>query len=123
MASIKLDKGRLVLDFAWKGVRCREYLALDDTKDGRARARQILKQVEGEIAAGALDYTKRFPESKKSRTIFAPPPAPPAPEAPPTFGVFARDFVERRKVFVSNAHYLDQKSLLDTHLVPFFGAE
>jgi hypothetical protein len=24
-------------------------------------------------------------------------------------------------VFGSNAHYLDQKSLLETHLVPFFG--
>lgn len=121
MAFIKPDKGRLVLDFAWKGVRCREYLGLNDTKEGRARARQILKQVEGEIAAGTLDYAKWFPESKKASTIFAPPPPPAAPEGPPAFGTFAREFLERRKVFGSNAHYLDQKSLVETHLVPFFG--
>jgi len=29
--------------------------------------------------------------------------------------------VERRKVFASNAHHLDWTSLLETHLIPFFG--
>jgi len=34
---VKSDKGRLVLDFQWKGVRCREHLGMNDTKEGRAR--------------------------------------------------------------------------------------
>ena len=37
------------------------------------------------------------------------------------FGTFARDFVERRKVLTTHAHYLDLKSLLESHLIPFFG--
>jgi hypothetical protein len=50
------------------------------------------------------------------------PPAPsPAPAGPPAFATFARELVERRKVFASNAHHLDLTSLLETHLIPFFG--
>lgn len=123
MAVLKPDKGRLLLDFSWKGSRCREYLGLDDTKEGRARARQIKAQVEGEIAAGALDYPKWFPRSKKARTTFAHPPPPPPPAAPPAFGVFAREWLERQRPFGSNAHYLDRKSLLEVHVVPFFGVD
>jgi len=123
MAVLKPDKGRLLIDFAWKGTRCREYLRLDDTKEGRSRAKQIKIQIEGEISAGTLDYAKRFPQSKKARTIFAPPPPPPAPAAPPTFGVFAREWLELKRAFTSNAHHLDRTSLLETHLLPFFGPD
>src|SRR5260370_8128444 len=113
MAVIKPDKGRLLLDFSWKGVRCREYLGLDDTKEGRAGAKQIRIQVEGHIAAGTLDYQKWFPRSKKARTIFAPPPPPPAPVGPPALGGFAREFLERRKTFPSKAHFPALTSLLN----------
>ena len=123
MAVVKADKGRLLLDFSWKGIRCREYLGFDDTKEGRARAKQIRIQVEGEIVAGTLDYPKWFPRSKKAHTMVAPLAPPTAPPRPPIWGTFARAFVERRKVFSSNAHYLDLKSLLETHLIPFFGSE
>ncbi len=95
MAALKSDKGRLVLDFVWQGVRCREYLGLDDTKDGRAAARHTKEIIEGEIEAGTLDYVARFPKSKKARTVFAPPPPPPLPAGPPAFGTFAPEFLER----------------------------
>src|SRR5262245_22940796 len=101
MAVVNADKGRLFLDFMWKGIRCRPYLDLPDTKEGRARARQTRIQVEGEISAGTLDYAARFPRDKKARTIFAPPPPPPLPPGPPTFAVFAREYVEGRKGLVS----------------------
>jgi hypothetical protein len=45
------------------------------------------------------------------------------PLRPPAFGTFAREWLELQKVFGSNAHYLDRQSLLETHLIPFFGAE
>jgi integrase len=38
-------------------------------------------------------------------------------------GPSPEEFVERRKVFSSNAHYLDLKGLLETHLIGFFGEE
>ena len=41
MSALRSDKGRLILDFTYKGVRCREYLGLDDTKEiGRASCRE-----------------------------------------------------------------------------------
>src|SRR5262245_34322568 len=120
MATIKSDKNRLLVDFSWKGVRCREYLGFADTKEGRAQARQKRIQIEADLVTGTFQYAKWFPQSKRAKTIFAPPPAP-AETRPPAFGTFAREFVERRKVLTTHAHYLDLKSLLETHLIPFFG--
>jgi Arm DNA-binding domain len=37
MAFVTANRGRLVLDFSWKKVRCREYLGLPDTKEGPGR--------------------------------------------------------------------------------------
>lgn len=121
MARVRSDKGKLLLDFSWKGVRCREYLGLDDDKEGRARARQTKTIVEGEIASGSLDFAARFPRSKRARTLFAPPPPPAAPAAPPAFGEFATGWVRDR--LCSNAHRQDLESLLNTHLLPYFGAD
>src|SRR5215472_12966464 len=107
MATIRSDKGRLVLDFHWQGVGCREYLGLDDTKEGRVRAKQTRIQVEAEISRGALEYAKWFPRSKKARTIFAPPPLSPAPSGPPEFGAFSREWLTLQRPFGSNAHHRD----------------
>jgi integrase len=70
-----------------------------------------------------LDYGKWFPGSKKARTIFAPPPPPPAPKGPPPFATLAREWLTLQQPFGSTAHHLDRKSLLETHLIPFFGAD
>jgi integrase len=127
MSAIRSDKGRLMLDFKWKGIRCREYIGLDDTKDGRAKTRSKKLQIDGEIEAGTFEFAKWFPKSKQVKPghRFAPPPPEPtsAPEGPPTFATFAREWLDRQKAVWSNAHYADQQSLLNTHLRPFFGDE
>lgn len=125
MASIEVNGDHLRLSFAWKGVHCREALDLEDTPEGHVRAKAIKLQVEAEIARGDLDFLKWFPKSKKARTIFAPPPpppTPPAPAAPPTFADFARTWLEREwgKGRWKRAHYLDNKSLLEAHLIGYF---
>ena len=123
MAGLKSDKGRLVLDFMWKGERCREYLNLDDTKEGWAEARSKKKIIEGQIEARTFNFLEWFPSSKRARTKFAPPPPSAAPAPPPTFGVFGREWLELQRPFGSVAHYVDRKSLLETHLIPYFGAD
>src|SRR5437870_5613635 len=100
MATLTTDHGKLLLDFSWQGVRCREYLGGDaGDKDAERAARKLKAVVEGQIAAGAFDYPATFPQSKKVRAggPFAPPPAPAAPEAPPTFAVFAAAWLARQR--------------------------
>ena len=125
MSAIRSDKRRLGLDFSYQGIRCREYFGLSDTKEDRATARSRQKQIDGEIEAGTFTFAKWFPKSKhvKPGGRFAPPSPPPAPEGPPAFGKFAREWLELQRPAGSTAHYLDRKSLLETHLIPFFGDE
>jgi integrase len=66
------------------------------------------------------DYAARVPRSRKARTIFAPPPPPAAPAGPPTFGVYAREWLTLQRG--SHAHLADCRSLIETHLIPTFGA-
>src|SRR5215471_9969802 len=61
MASIRSERGRLFLDFRWKGVCCREWTGRSDTPTDRAELKKLIRQIDGEIAAGTFEYIKRFP--------------------------------------------------------------
>ena len=118
MAFITAVRNRLVLDFSWKKVRCREYLRLPATREGRAEARRIKKQIEGEIVARTFDYAKWFPESAK-RELFAPTHE---AAAAPTFAALAREWLENKKAWFAPATYYDRKSIIEGKLIPFFDA-
>ena len=122
MAFVTAVRGRLVLDFSWQSIRCREYLDLPDDRDGRARARSIKKQIEGELAAKTFDYLKRFPQGAK-RALFAPPEpvSRPAP-AVATFEVLARDWLANRKAWFTPGTVYDRGRIIDGKLIPFFRA-
>lgn len=119
MASLTSEEDRLVVDFRFRGQRCREYLATDDKKAGR----QIVKETEAAIGRDDLDaLVALFPKSKRLHRLQ--PTAEPAPVqvGPSTFAAFAQAWIERQRPGWSAAHYLNQKSLLETHLVPMFGS-
>lgn len=69
MASIQLRKetGLLIIDFRYKGIRCREQTALTDTAANRKKVQKVLDRIETEIAAGTFDYPRIFPGSKNAR--------------------------------------------------------
>jgi integrase len=125
MATLRSDHGSLLLDFRWQGRRCREYLGLDDTKEGRASARLLQKQIEAEVATGSLDFAARFPRSKKAKAggVFAPPPAPtvlvPVSAPVPTIVSYGKAWLARQRG--SNAYLADLASMLDVHVARFFG--
>ena len=124
MAFINTSRSRLLIDFSFRGVRCREYVGLQDTKDGRAKAKQIRIQIEAELVAGTFEYVKWFPNSKKVRP--GGPFAPPLPHSgveSPTFGAFSREWLGLQRPFGSRATHLDRKSLLESKLIPFFTAD
>ena len=55
--------GKLFFDFRYRGERCREQTALDDTPANRRKARQVLERIEAEITLGTFDYARYFPNS------------------------------------------------------------
>ena len=117
MAFITAVRNRLVLDFSWKKVRCREYLRLPATREGRTEARRIKKQIEGEIVARTLDYAKWFPDGAKL-DLFAPTRE---TAAAPTFAALAREWLENKKAWFAPATYYDRKRIIEGKLIPFFG--
>ena len=65
MARLESDHGRLLVSFQFNGVRCREYLDLDDTRDNRRTGARTVNEIECELKAGKFDYAARFPESRR----------------------------------------------------------
>ena len=65
MASIRERNGRLIADFRYMGIRCRETTSLEDNAYNRRVLKKRLEQLEAEITLGTFEYEKYFPKSKK----------------------------------------------------------
>jgi len=57
------------IDFRYKGVRCRERIALPPTPANLKYAKRLKATIEHEIATGTFEYSKHFPESPRARGI------------------------------------------------------
>ncbi|MDW1928591.1 DUF3596 domain-containing protein [Vibrio sp. 947] len=64
MGVINVRNNKLVLQFRYKGQRCREQTQLPDTSANRKRLSHLLKKIEAEIIIDIFDYEKYFPNSK-----------------------------------------------------------
>lgn len=64
---VRKDKDRLLLDFYYHDVRCREYLSVQSNKEGRRYAERQAKLLEQELLDGCFEYAEWFPNSKKCR--------------------------------------------------------
>ncbi|GAB3681718.1 Arm DNA-binding domain-containing protein [Salinisphaera aquimarina] len=58
------DTGKLFFDFKYRGMRCREYTALDDTKSNRKRMKSVAEKMDAEITLGTFAYRHYFPDSR-----------------------------------------------------------
>ena len=45
--TVRKETGRLVIDFIFRGVRCREQTALPDTAQNRKRANAVIQRIKG----------------------------------------------------------------------------
>jgi integrase len=119
MASLRAERGRLFLDFRWRSVRCREWTGRSDTPAGRAECKKLLRQIDGEIAAGTFDYARRFPHGLQQKR-FAPP-ASQSTDAPAGFAAEARTWLEHRRPWLAGGTQYDYERILEAHLIPHFG--
>jgi integrase len=67
---VRADKGKLFLDFRWRGVRCREFTQLTDTPENRRRCAAVFKIIQGEIGLGTFDYRRHFPNGAKLHVFY-----------------------------------------------------
>ncbi len=65
MATIRERSGKLIADFRYMGIRCRETTSLEATTQNRKLLKKRLEQLEAEITLGTFEYAKYFPKSKR----------------------------------------------------------
>lgn len=57
------ETGKLLFDFKYQNIRCREQTTLDDTKINRNRLQKVMDKIDAEITLGQFDYSVYFPNS------------------------------------------------------------
>lgn len=127
------ETGKLVIDFTFRGVRCREQTSLSDTAANRKRLLAVVDRIKSEQVAGTFSYRAYFPESALAARFDAPgadalssalvarqPELIRAPTATPPFAEFAETWFEEHKVEWRRSHIKVLRSTLDGHLLPHF---
>jgi integrase len=113
--------GKLFFDFRYRGQRCREQTALDDTPANRKKARQVLARIEAEITLGTFDYARYFPNSPTAAEIAANDRRGATAAGTPLFKDFAESWFEEMKVQWRATHITTVRTTLDKYLKATFG--
>lgn len=143
MASIQVRKetGSLILDFYYRGRRCREQTALSDTPANRKKLQKVLDRIEAAMQDGSFDYAAFFPNSRMvakiagqqafafaSATVSAAVSEALVPEhttvakvALPTFEAFATTWVKENEIGWRRSHRRTLDDILRGRLLPAFG--
>ncbi len=139
MASIQVRKRTncLLIDFYFKGHRCREQTALEDTAANRKRVQKVIDHIEADITSDTFDYRKYFPSSKNVTKFdelngtFAMNPvatnvvqaaaAPATAGDTPLFRDFAETWFTEKEVEWRKSHRISTRADLDRLLKPQFG--
>lgn len=128
MGSIRLrPNGGLFFDFRYRAIRCREQTTLNDSPANRRKMEQVLKKIESEISQGTFEYARYFPTSKLAARFARVPDALPVGVTPagksntPLFSQFVKTWQDQKKVEWRRSYTSAVASILDTHLLPFFG--
>jgi integrase len=125
------ETGRLVIDFTYSGVRCREQTALSDTAANRKLLQAVVNRIKKAQVEGHFRYADFFPQSALCARFAGPAEVsrptgdgiPVEAEADPTpaFRTFAEDWLTNHAVEWRRSHVRVLRSTIDGHLVPHFG--
>lgn len=128
MASVRArkDNGLLLIDFRYRGERCREQTLLPDTAANRTRLESLAARIERAINSGAFRYADYFPNSRRARDESSEitPEGPSTPtERPdiPTFGDFAKQCIKESAPRWRKRYLLEITHLVERTLIPRFG--
>ena len=134
MASVRVrpETGTLYLDFRYRGRRCREQTALQDTPANRKVVEALASRIKRAQAKGDFSYSEFFPDSPKASLFDSPPKSPAAsaaepdqvettPEAP-TFSEFAELWFLETEPRWRKQYREQMRATLDRIVLPYFGA-
>ncbi|PMQ04218.1 Transposase [Dyella sp. AD56] len=105
------------IDFYYRGARCRERLKLPPTAANLKFAANLKAQIEAEIARGAFDYARFFPDSKRARTLSK------LPGAALTIEKGLETWLKGMKSQIEHTTYRDYDLAIQRVWVPAFGAK
>ena len=139
--NVRKETGKLVIDFTYRGVRCREQTALDDSAANRRRVEVVLKKLREATAAGTFVYGEFFPGSALVARFEVPHQVHAGTSAPrqmaevaaaaaaasatptPTFHDFTATWLAEHQVEWRRSHIKVLMSTVDGHLLPYFGTK
>ena len=111
---IRLRSGSgIVIDFMYRGRRCRETLKLAPTPAHKLYASRMRESILYEIAQGNFNYAKHFPNSPKARNY--------SKGHQQTVGQALDLFMMSAQKRCSHSTLRDYQSAIDYHLKPVFG--
>lgn len=132
MAKIRVrpETGRLYLDFSYRGVRCREQTALDDSPANRKTLQSLAQRIKREITQGTFDYRAQFPDSPRAARFdqgmagaSATPPPASGNNATVRFAEAAETWFQENTPLWAPSHIETIRGILDDRLLPAFGEQ
>lgn len=122
MATIRERSGKLIADFRYMGIRCRETTNLEDNAYNRRILKKRLEQLEAEITLGTFEYEKYFPKSnrveefkeKRSQQIAV-------QTKVPLFKEFTKLWFKQKQVEWRTSYQQKVSIVIKNYLIPAFG--
>ncbi|MDM1772380.1 MULTISPECIES: site-specific integrase [Acinetobacter] len=122
MATIRERSGKLIADFRYMGIRCRETTNLEDNAYNRRILKKRLEQLEAEITLGTFEYEKYFPKSnrveefkeKRSQQIAV-------QTKVPLFKEFTELWFKQKQVEWRTSYQQKVSIIIKNYLIPAFG--
>jgi len=117
------DTGKLFFDFKYRGVRCREYTILEDTKANRKRMNSVAEKMNAEITLGTFEYRRYFPNSKRAADFDPVESSEAADETSET--PLLRDFIDtwwnENEIRWRHHTRVGNRVVINRYLLPYFG--
>lgn len=105
----------IVIDFYYRGVRCRERIKLKPTPQNLNYAVKLKASIEIEIAKGVFDYRKHFPESPKVALFCG------VPGDEITVETYIRKWLEEEQQNVRHSTWQGYRPIVSGTIIPVFG--
>ncbi len=134
MANIRSRGNKLLIDFYYQGIRCREQTALVDNRVNRARLKKILDDIQLKIRLKRFVFSEQFPDSNRCDFFIEHDknatyrirnesfdPTPKVLINCPNFDFFSMEWLLENKIHWKQSHFKNVKMIIESYLIPQFG--